>query len=204
MMNAARSMCGWTREPSATCRSNGPSDGPFGDRGAGRHAVAGSVPRGARRRPGRLCGRFEARAGWSPACAFPDDPQVRWRPRSRPRSWMLVAHASLTRRPLRPSSTARAACWWPYRSAVQQEDIQLEAIQAACLCGMRLRPADVSPSSPAQAELPLRKRRGRPSWRPVRQPTTSWSLGRDRQESFFGGVARSVSSSPGPDQRPGG
>ena len=38
----------------------------------------------------------------------------------------------------------------------EQEDIQLEAIQAACLCGMRLRLADVSPSSPAKAELPLR------------------------------------------------
>ena len=100
------------------CRSSAPTGVPCADRVAGRLVAAGSglmafADREVDRwRPGNQRDRGRL-------VALPEDLEGAVA-RSRPRSSTLVAQASLRRKPLRPSSTARAAWSRSYCSAVNR------------------------------------------------------------------------------------
>ena len=121
MMNPARSMCGWTWPSPARL----PIDRT--QRWAVRRSRRAPSwrrrigPAVAHRPPGRGCGLCAARAASvAGLLPLPTMRSVRC-PRSKPRSSMLVPHASLTRSPFRPNSTANAAWADRGRSAVNKK-----------------------------------------------------------------------------------
>ena len=70
---------------------------------------------------------------------------------------MLVSHASLTRSPFSPSSTASAACWRSTRSAVNRNRAELASVQTAPFGGVDLGSADVLGGVGGDASVDVRE-----------------------------------------------